>query len=74
MVKWEYCALKEDLGEGKTKKMKIFDSAGGHKGSKIDDMHQQIAVLGQDGWELVTLTEISNPAGRVYYFKRQIDK
>ena len=73
MLKWQYCAIKEDLGEGKTKKLKYFSSSGDHKGSKLDDIHQQIAILGEDGWELLTLTEISNPAGRVYYFKKQVN-
>jgi hypothetical protein len=74
MLKWEYCAIKEDLGESKIKKLKYFSSSGEHKGKKLDDIHQQIAMLGEEGWELVTLTEISNPAGRVYYFKKQINK
>ena len=72
MTKWVYCAIKEDLGESKIKKLKFFSSSGDHKGSKIDDIHQEIAKLGEDGWELVTLTEIHSPSGRVYYFKKSV--
>ena len=72
MTKWQYCAIKVDLGESKTKKLKFFSSTGDHTASKIEDIHLKIAKLGEEGWELVTLTEISDPSGRVYYFKKSV--
>lgn len=62
--------MKEDLGESKSKKLKYLDADGKHRGEKVEDMHQAIAKLGDAGWELLFLTEIHSPSGRVYYFKK----
>ena len=70
MQKWKYCAIKKELDDTKVLKLKMFDAAGKHKGSKIPDVHQEIAKLGDDGWELITLTEITQPHAIVYYFKK----
>lgn len=71
MTKWQYCAIKTDIGDNPVTKLKYFDSSSNHTVSKIEDTHQTIAKLGDEGWELVTLTEINNGKARVYYFKRQ---
>jgi hypothetical protein len=36
----------------------------------ITDPHMEIAKLGNDSWELVSLAQIQSPDARVYYFKR----
>lgn len=72
MSNWEYCAIRASV-DGKLKKLKFFSSVGEHRVEDIEDTHLEIAKLGTDGWELVTLTQIS-PSGNsdswVYYFKR----
>ncbi len=69
MSKWEYCAIRDSLtGEGR--KLKFFSSTPDAKVEDIDDVHKSIAKLGEDGWEMVSLTQISQPDARVYYFKR----
>lgn len=72
MVKFEYCALKSDLDGAKETKLKFFNAEGKHKGEKVTDIHRKIAELGHDGWDLVTLTQISDPNARVYYFKKEL--
>ena len=69
MTKWEYCAIRASV-DGKVKKLKSFSPTGEHSASDIEDVHLEIAKLGNESWELVTLTQISNPDSRVYYFKR----
>ncbi|MFQ5570641.1 MAG: hypothetical protein ACE5G0_13240 [Rhodothermales bacterium] len=68
VVKWEYCALRANINDGK-KFLKYF-AAG--KPSSIEDIHRTMAELGQEGWELVSLAQISQPDARVYYFKRPL--
>ncbi len=63
---WEYCAIRANVG-GDKKFLKYFSD--GQK-TPIEDIHGTIAALGREGWEMVTLTQISNPDARVYYFKR----
>ena len=63
---WEYCAIRANVNDNK-KFLKYFDAG---KPETIEDVHATIARLGHDGWELVTLTQISQPDARVYYFKR----
>ena len=67
---YEYCAIKTDLDGDKETKLKFFDAKGEHKGSKITDVNRKIAELGIEGWELVTLVQLTDPKARVYYFKR----
>ena len=69
---WKYCAIRAQI-DGSIKKLKFFDADGNHKVTDIKDPHLEIAKLGQDGWEMVTLTEITNPNSRVYYFKKHFD-
>lgn len=71
MVKWKYCAIKTDLGEKPETKLKYFDPTKNHTVTNVEDTHQTIAKLGEEGWELVTLTEINKGTARVYYFKKQ---
>ena len=65
---WEYCAINDHLDK-KKKFLKFFAEG---KPSEIEDVHKTMVKLGQEGWELVTLTQISEPNARVYYFKRPI--
>ncbi len=65
-MKWEYCAINDNLDKGK-KFLKFF-AEGTPK--EIGNVHQTMVELGQDDWELVTLTQINEPNARVYYFKR----
>ncbi len=69
MTKWEYCAIRASIN-GEVMKLKYFSSTPDAKVVDIDDVHQSIAKLGEDGWEMVTLAQISQPDARVYYFKR----
>ena len=69
MAKWEYCAIRASIN-GEVIKLKFFSSTPDAKVVDIDDVHQSIAKLGEDGWEMVTLAQISQPDARVYYFKR----
>jgi len=69
VTKWEYCAIRASIN-GEVKKLKYFSSTPDAKVVDIDDVHQSIAKLGEDGWEMVTLAQISQPDARVYYFKR----
>ena len=69
-IVWEYCALRMNI-DGSAKKLKFFDADGNHKVSDITDPHLEIAKLGNDGWELITLTQIQKPDARVYYLKRR---
>ena len=71
MTKWEYCAVRASLN-GEVKKLKYFSSSPDPKVEDVDDVHQAIAKLGEDGWEMVTLAQISQPDARVYYFKRPL--
>ena len=66
MTTWEYCAIRADINSGKNY-LKFFSEG---TPSEINDVHESCAQLGRDGWELVTLTQISQPDSRVYYFKR----
>ncbi len=70
MKKWEYCAIRANI-ENKKKFLKYFDTTE-HKLVEIEDPHTTIAQLGEDGWEMINLVQISNPDARVYYFKRII--
>lgn len=65
---WEYCAIRANINDSK-KFLKIFAEG---KPSAIEDVHKTMVQLGQEGWELVTLTQISQPDARVYYFKRPV--
>lgn len=67
---WQYCAINDNIDK-KVKKLKFFDADGNHKVSEIQDVHLEIAKLGNEGWELVTLQQISQPNARVYYLKKQ---
>ncbi|MHA2030387.1 MAG: hypothetical protein ACW99A_16920 [Candidatus Kariarchaeaceae archaeon] len=67
---WKYCAINDNLDK-KVKKLKFFDSEGNHTVTDIQDVHMEIAKLGGEGWELVTLQQISQPNARVYYMKKQ---
>ncbi|MCE7736288.1 MAG: hypothetical protein GPJ54_15515 [Candidatus Heimdallarchaeota archaeon] len=67
---WQYCAINDNIDK-KVKKLKFFDADGNHKVSEIQDVHMEIAKLGNEGWELVTLQQISQPNARVYYLKKQ---
>ena len=69
-IVWQYCAIRMNI-DGSAKKLKYFDAEGNHKGSDIEDPHKEIAKLGLEGWELVSLTQIQKPDARVYYFKRK---
>ena len=71
MTKWEYCAIRGDL-EGGAKKLKFFSPTPNSEVRDVEDIHQSIAQLGLEGWELVSLAQISQPDARVYYFKRPI--
>lgn len=64
MTKWEYCAIKSDAG------LKYFSPSAEHTTEESNDIHQTIAQLGLDGWELVGLTQIAPSNAVVYYFKR----
>ncbi|MDX1521855.1 MAG: hypothetical protein R3264_09525 [Anaerolineae bacterium] len=66
MTTWEYCAIRADINSGKNY-LKFFSEG---SPSEIKDVHESCAQLGREGWELVTLTQISQPDSRVYYFKR----
>ncbi len=70
-TKWQYCAINDNL-DTKVKKLKFFYADGNHKGSKVDDIHKEIAKLGNKGWELVSLHQINQPNARVYYFKKSM--
>ncbi|MHA2092852.1 MAG: hypothetical protein ACW98K_18555 [Candidatus Kariarchaeaceae archaeon] len=70
MTTWEYCAIRVNIDDGK-KFLKYFDTTA-HKTVNIEDPHASIAQLGEDGWEMVNLAEITNPNARVYYFKRKL--
>jgi len=68
MTKWEYCAINTEAG------LKYFQAEGNHSVEKyteknIDNVHRNIAKLGNEGWELVTHGPIASGAS-VYYFKR----
>jgi hypothetical protein len=69
MTKWEYCAIRASVN-GEVMKLKYFSPTPEAKVVDINDVHQSIARLGQEGWEMVSLTQISQPDARVYYFKR----
>ncbi|MHA2336355.1 MAG: hypothetical protein ACXACX_03590 [Candidatus Hodarchaeales archaeon] len=71
MKKFEYCAIRASI-DGKVKKLKFFSSTGEHSVTDIEDIHLEIAKLGNESWELVTLTQITSPDSRVYYFKRSL--
>ena len=71
MTKWEYCAIRSNVGDGKNF-LKFFDASGEGGPKEVSDAHQTIAQLGLEGWELVTLTQISQPDARVYYLKRPL--
>ncbi|OLS28187.1 MAG: hypothetical protein HeimC2_08420 [Candidatus Heimdallarchaeota archaeon LC_2] len=66
---WKYCAINDSF-EKQVKKLKFFDSEGNHTVTEIQDVHKEIAKLGEDGWELVSLQQISQPNARVYYLKK----
>lgn len=68
MKNWEYCAIRVNLNDDK-KFLKYFDTTK-HKVVDITDPHETIARLGEDGWEMVNLVQLTNPDARVYYFKR----
>ncbi len=70
MQSWEYCAIRANLSDDK-KFLKYFDT-NEHKTVKIEDPHTAIAQLGEDGWEMISITELSEPKARVYYFKRKV--
>ena len=65
---WEYCAIKSDAG------VKYFSASGDHNLSKFEgekkDVHQSIAQLGTEGWELVSFSSLPESTVMVYYFKR----
>ncbi len=65
---WEYCAIRTNINQEK-KVLKYFSEG---KAEPIEDVHAAIARLGQNGWEMITLTQISEPDARVYYFKRPV--
>ena len=69
MTKWEYCAIRANIGDD-VKKLKFFNPTPEAEILDIEDVHQTIAKLGQEGWELVSLAQISQPDARVYYMKR----
>ncbi len=71
MTKWEYCAIRSSIADGKDF-LKLFSASAGEPPKEIKDVHQTIAKLGLEGWELVTLTQINQPDARVYYFKRPV--
>ncbi len=66
MTTWEYCAIRADINSGKNY-LKFFCEGAA---SEIPDVHKACHELGQKGWEMITLTQISQPDSRVYYFKR----
>ncbi len=68
MTKWEYCAINANMDTGK-KILKLFKE---EAPQEIENVHKTMVTLGEDGWELVNLTQISQPNARVYYFKRPI--
>jgi len=70
-TQFEYCAIRRNH-DGSAKKLKYFDANGDHRVEDIQDPHREIAKLGQAGWELVTLTDLTSPAATVYYLKREI--
>ncbi len=72
MSSWEYCAIRDMIGSEVTK-LKFFSTGPDSEIRDIDDVHQTIAQLGQDGWEMVSLVQISQPDARVYYFKRPVE-
>jgi hypothetical protein len=69
-TKWEYCAIKINNTEDKKKVLKYFSPTKDHKLEEITDPHETIAKLGNDGWELIFLTDLREPNAKVYYFKR----
>ena len=71
MAKWEYCAIRANLGSD-VKKLKFFSATPDSEIRDIADVHQTIAQLGTEGWEMVSLVQISQPDARVYYFKRPV--
>lgn len=72
MTNWEYCAIRANIGS-EVKKLKFFSPTPESEIRDIDDVHQTIAQLGEDGWEMVSLVQIAEPDARVYYFKRPVD-
>ncbi len=71
MTKWEYCAIRASVN-GEVMKLKYFSPSPEAKVVDINDVHQSIARLGEEGWEMISLTQISQPDARVYYFKRAV--
>jgi hypothetical protein len=69
MQKWEYCAIRADL-RGEVKKLKFLSSGPDSEIQDIADVHMTMASLGEQGWEMISLIQISEPDARVYYFKR----
>ncbi len=69
MQKWEYCAIRSDI-RGGAKKLKFLNSGPEAEVRDIEDIHRTMASLGEQGWEMVSLVQISEPDARVYYFKR----
>lgn len=67
--KWEYCAIRADVGGG-AMKLKFLSKGPDPEIRDISDVHTTMATLGEDGWELISLAQISEPDARVYYFKR----
>jgi hypothetical protein len=71
MKRWEYSAIRDNLGSD-VKKLKYFSNGPDSEIQDVDDVHRTIAQLGKDGWEMVSLVQISQPDARVYYFKRRL--
>ncbi len=69
MPSWEYCAIRANI-DSDVKKLKFFSSTPESEIRDVEDVHQAIAQLGEEGWEMISLVQISQPDARVYYFKR----
>lgn len=70
MTKWEYCAIRSNIEDDRNFLKHFTADSDEGKVSEVEDVHQTTAQLGTEGWELVTLQQISDPDARVYYFKR----
>jgi hypothetical protein len=71
MSSWEYCALRANI-DSDVKKLKFFSPTPESEVRDVEDIHQTIAQLGEEGWEMISLVQISQPDARVYYFKRPV--
>ena len=72
MDTYEYCSIKEEFEGDKKATLDIYDAEGRHKQAGVEDLQRNIAQLGKNGWEMISVTQLSDPKSLVYFFKKKV--